>query len=53
MLAQSPADLKHYDEDRYQFSKLIAETWFKLIADKNKEQLQKLKEDLHGKTIVG
>jgi hypothetical protein len=53
VLAQSVVDLKHYDEERYQFAKLIAETWFKIIADKNKEQLEKLKDDLNGKTIVG
>jgi hypothetical protein len=36
ILVKSPEDFKHYTGDRYQFSKLIAECWFKMIKDKNK-----------------
>lgn len=46
-------DIKRYDGSRYEFAKLIASTWFNIIKDKNKNEVQKLKDDLWGKTIVG
>jgi hypothetical protein len=45
--------MKHYDGDRYQFSKLIASTWFNIIKDKKKADIDLLKADLNGKTLVG
>lgn len=53
MLVADRADLKAYEGDRYQFSILIAEAWFRIIDNKKKEELEALKADLTGRTLVG
>lgn len=53
ILVKEPADIKAYEGERYGFAALIARTWFDLIAGFKKDQLQELKQDLTGKTLVG
>ena len=46
-------DIKLYKGERYGFSILIAEAWFNILKELPKPQLEALKKDLHGKTLVG
>jgi len=46
-------DIKRYDGDRYSFAKLMAHTWFDIIKEKKKNEIENLKINLQGKTIVG
>lgn len=42
-----------YKESRYNYALLIAEQWFKDIANLKKEQIKELKKLLDGYTAVG
>lgn len=48
-----PADVKLYQGDRYSFAALMALTWFDLLKDKKKDEIEELKRDLTGKALVG
>ncbi len=48
-----PEDLKLYKEERYQFALLMAEAWFDIIGKKEKGEIELLKKELRGRTIVG
>jgi hypothetical protein len=53
ILVKDKQDIKLYNGERYQFAIHIANAWFNIIANKNKEQIAALKKDLIGKTIIG
>lgn len=53
IFVREPADIKAYKEERYQFAVLMAEAWFAILADHKAEDIEKLKADLRGKTLVG
>ena len=53
IFVKDPNDIKLYKGERYGFAILIAEAWFKLLADLSKEQIEGLKKDMHGRTLVG
>lgn len=46
-------DIKLYKGERYGFAILMAQTWFKILEGLNKDQIQALKQDLAGKTMIG
>ena len=48
--------VKFYKEDRYQFARLIGETWFGILGNMEKKDVEVLKKELsekEGKTMVG
>jgi hypothetical protein len=50
---KDPAYINLYKGERYQFAILIAQTWFHLLREKNKNQIDELKKDLSNKTLIG
>ena len=46
-------DLKFYKEERYQFAALMAQAWFHFLENKKKDDIEALKKDLNGFSIVG
>ena len=46
-------DIKLYKEERYQFAILMAYAWFNILKDKKKDEIELLKKDLNGHTIIG
>jgi hypothetical protein len=53
IFVKEPLDIKLYQGERYGFAALMANTWFNLLEGRSKNELQELKEDLTGKTLVG
>ena len=53
ILVKDAKDLKLYQGERYGFALLIAEAWFGIVDKLNKNQIQELKKDLTGHTIIG
>lgn len=46
-------ELEKYLKDRHRWPKLIAETWFSMLSDLSSQQINDLKEELNGRTILG
>ena len=46
-------DLKLYKEERYQFAALMAQEWFRFLEAKKKDEIEALKKDMRGFSIVG
>jgi hypothetical protein len=53
LAARDRNDLEFYSALRYNFAKLIGETWFNLIEPLSAEEVQKLKQKLETHTFVG
>ena len=53
IFVKTQEDIKKYDGDRYSFAKLMAVTWFNILKEKNKNEIEDLKKALIGKTIIG
>lgn len=53
IFVKDKVDFKHYNTERYQFAKLIGNTWFDMLADYQKKDVELLKKELTGKTIIG
>lgn len=53
ILVREPQEIKLYQGERYDFASLIARTWFELIGGKKKDEIEELKRDLTGRTLVG
>lgn len=46
-------DVKNYQGQRYGFAILIAQAWLQIVSNLNKNQVQELKKELVGKTMIG
>lgn len=53
VFVKDPLDFKLYQGERYGFALLMAQNWFEMLKDKSKAQINELKEDLTGRTLVG
>lgn len=55
VLARTRDDFQYYNEERYHFAKLIADTWFSILERNaySKEQLTALKNYMSNVTLIG
>ena len=53
VFVKDPVDLKLYQGERYGFAKLIASTWFELLKNRKKNDIEELKKDLTDRALVG
>ena len=53
IFVKEEGDVKLYKGERYGFAILIAHAWFNIIKNLDKNQIEELKKEMHGKTLVG